>query len=44
MTWEYKAVELAYGLSEDQLNKLGADGWELVCVAGQQLIFKREKS
>jgi hypothetical protein len=29
-------------LSQDDLNKLGQDGWELVCVNGSLYIFKRE--
>ncbi|MGC9941951.1 MAG: DUF4177 domain-containing protein [Verrucomicrobiota bacterium] len=30
-TWEYKEVEAASGTaSEDQLNKLGAQGWRVV--------------
>ena len=29
-------------LSQDDLNKLGQDGWELTCVNGTMYIFKRE--
>ena len=34
-TWEYKVVEAQYGaqpasISEQELNRLGAEGWELV--------------
>jgi hypothetical protein len=34
-TWEYKVVEAMYGaqpasISQQELNKLGAEGWELV--------------
>lgn len=34
-TWEYKLVTMQYGsvppfISEQELNKLGAEGWELV--------------
>ena len=37
--YEYLARPL---LSQDDLNKLGQDGWELVCVNGTMYIFKRE--
>ena len=37
--YEYLARPL---LSQDDLNKLGQDGWELVCVNGTVYIFKRE--
>jgi len=30
--WEYKVLN--GGLSEDELNKLGAEGWELIAVTG----------
>jgi hypothetical protein len=35
VTWEYKVVEQLYGatppsMSEREMNKLGAEGWELV--------------
>ena len=36
--YEYLARPL---LSQDDLNKLGQDGWELVCVNGTMYIFKR---
>jgi hypothetical protein len=29
-------------LSNDDLNTLGQEGWELVCVSGHLYIFKRE--
>jgi hypothetical protein len=37
--YEYIARPL---LSQDDLNKLGQDGWELVCVNVTMYIFKRE--
>jgi hypothetical protein len=37
--FEYLARPL---LSQDDLNILGQDGWELVCVNGNIYIFKRE--
>lgn len=40
--WEYKIHNLeGHGLSFHVLSVLGKVGWELVCVAGQYLIFKR---
>ena len=50
--WEYKVIvnEFPTRRAEDNLNKLGAEGWELVTeisIAGlvnrARLIFKREK-
>lgn len=41
--WEYKRVE---GCDEEDLNKLGAEGWELVAtlsVGSCWFIFKRPK-
>ena len=37
--YEYLARPL---LSQDDLNKLGQDAWELVCMNGTIYIFKRE--
>ena len=37
--YEYLARPL---LTQDDLNILGKDGWELVCVNGNIYIFKRE--
>jgi hypothetical protein len=37
--YEYLARPL---LSQDDLNILGEDGWELVCVSQNVYIFKRE--
>ncbi len=43
-TWEYR---IAPGLAETELNRLGADGWELVAVgaaeAGPVLYLKRPR-
>ena len=43
MKWEYKIIAAhAAALSEDQLNELGAEGWELIGFnPGTPLIFKR---
>jgi sulfur relay (sulfurtransferase) DsrC/TusE family protein len=44
--WEYKIV--ASAMTEDELNTLGAEGWELVGVversATTQLYFKRVRA
>lgn len=49
--WEYKVEKTgrqSSDLSEDQLNGLGADGWELVATTssdyGNTFYFKRLKS
>jgi hypothetical protein len=44
--WEYNAYyfEPEHEDLEEALNKMGAAGWELVCVRGPYLIFKREKT
>lgn len=46
--YEYKIEYMGHekGVKKDALNKLGAEGWELVCVAddnkfGGRYIFKR---
>jgi hypothetical protein len=47
MGWEYKvwAVGIRASLNDDklqaELNKMGAEGWELVAFKGEQFIFKR---
>jgi len=45
--WEYMTyrVSVKYGPNEDEINKLGAEGWELAAVYdGQALfVFKRKK-
>jgi len=38
-TWEYTRVSL----DMDRLNELGAEGWELVAVAGDDAILKRPR-
>jgi hypothetical protein len=45
--WEYKVVRLTGGtLTEEALNNLGAQGWELVTFTERDnsYIFKRPKS
>jgi hypothetical protein len=37
--WEYKLVRS----TEEELNKLGSEGWELVCVEADRAFFKRKK-
>lgn len=37
----YNLTNLPY-LDLPNLNKLGIDGWELVCINNNDLIFKRE--
>jgi ATP-dependent Clp protease ATP-binding subunit ClpA len=39
-TWEYR-VEERESIDAGWLNELGAEGWELVAVAGRTLVFKR---
>jgi ATP-dependent Clp protease ATP-binding subunit ClpC len=41
--WEYKVESIAgpEALTEDYLRPLGAEGWELVAVVGDRLVFKR---
>jgi ATP-dependent Clp protease ATP-binding subunit ClpC len=41
--WEYKVETLADGeaVTEDLLRPLGAEGWELVALIGERLVFKR---
>jgi hypothetical protein len=41
MGWEYK---VANTLTEEELNKLGEQGWELVTVEGKICVFKRPKA
>jgi hypothetical protein len=47
MRWEYKvsAAGIRASMSDDrlqaELDKIGADGWELVALNGEQFIFKR---
>ncbi len=37
--WTYKLVINI--LTEEELNVLGAEGWELVCISGNSLFFKK---
>lgn len=45
--WEYKVVPIPAQSSarndnlEIRLNRFGQDGWELACIKGEQIIFKR---
>jgi hypothetical protein len=44
--WEYK---LTNGLTEEEMNKLGDEGWELTAIIGEGraiflMFFKRRKS
>lgn len=42
--WEYKTEYIGTSASQDRLNELGGDGWELIAKAeGGQYIFKRPK-
>lgn len=47
MKYEYKTVRIAGGqrMTEDMLNELGAEGYELVHVnaPGSEWVFKRQK-
>lgn len=38
--WEYKSLH-QNSTSDDDLNKLGADGWELICKGEYYFYFKR---
>jgi hypothetical protein len=48
-TWEYRlwSPGMRAALSDDrlqtQLSELGAEGWELVAIEGQQYFFKRPR-
>jgi hypothetical protein len=43
--WEYKIIEvLGHAQQEAELNELGADGWELVCLYVSKLYLKRLKT
>jgi ATP-dependent Clp protease ATP-binding subunit ClpC len=39
--WKYQLVPAESELLEERLNELGAEGWELTAVFGDQLVFKR---
>ncbi|ASR79826.1 hypothetical protein JANET_156 [Bacillus phage Janet] len=43
-TYEYKSIPSSIKLFQDEseLNKLGAEGWELVMMAAARVIFKRK--
>lgn len=38
MKWEYKMTSME---SEEEMNALGQEEWELVCVSDYNLMFKR---
>jgi hypothetical protein len=38
MKWEYKLTSME---DEEEMNALGQEGWELVCVSDLHLMFKR---
>jgi hypothetical protein len=40
--FEYKTIIPRSEFSNDTLNKLGSEGWELILVNGVKWIFKRE--
>lgn len=42
-TWEYLSVAIQPSQEQtmDLVNNLGQDGWEMVCVVGHSLFFKR---
>lgn len=42
--WEYRVIGLNSGKREDHLNKLGAEGWELVSFEDGMAHFKRRRS
>jgi hypothetical protein len=50
--FEYRSVEIQFyhdcsdmsGYTLDELNKLGADGWEVVAVVKSHALLKREVS
>lgn len=41
--WEYMKVRSNRGPLTDELNQLGAEGWELVSISSFGWTFKREK-
>lgn len=42
--WEYQTVKLEWFELDVELNKLGAQGWELVLGIGGEFVFKRRLS
>lgn len=42
--WEYRVVGLNSGKREDHLNKLGAEGWELVSFEDGMAHLKRRRA
>jgi hypothetical protein len=44
--WQYKTVGLSPGNREEQMNALGADGWEVITyIPGENLLYlKRPKA
>ena len=41
--WEYKVITWVGGNSEVLLNEMGAQGWDLCGIKGDDFIFKRNK-
>jgi hypothetical protein len=40
-TWEYQTLDAAGTIPTGDLNRLGADGWELVTIVDGQAVLKR---
>jgi|GEM_PF-3378718 hypothetical protein len=39
--FEYRMIKI-YSITEDELNKIGGDGWEMTAVSGHTIFFKKE--
>lgn len=41
--WEYYSISVSYvNKSKEEMDKLGAEGWELIAVDSARAYFKRE--
>jgi hypothetical protein len=42
--WEYLSEEIHGQATNDELNKLGQEGWELFQIVGSTFYFRRERN